>query len=89
MIQSQKMGDFEALKRRILKEKGFNTAMYIDNFLKRRSAVRLRATRSSTYGEYLRVLDANPQEYNNLINEMSINVTEFLRNPEAFKALTQ
>ena len=80
---------FTLLKRRILIDRGFDCEQYKENYLKRRLAVRMRVTGASDYLEYLNTLKKNPEEYTDLLNELTVNVTEFFRDPDVYKMLAQ
>lgn len=78
---------FLALQRRILKEKGLDLSQYREKCLKRRIDVRLRATGAQTYLEYMAVLKRDPSEYDRFLDDLTINVTRFFRDKEAFKVI--
>jgi len=78
---------FGLLKRRIFLDRGLDCEQYKENYLKRRIAVRLRATGSENYLDYLRVLRLDPEEYTRLMNELTINVTQFFRDPDVYNRL--
>ncbi|MDY6965002.1 MAG: protein-glutamate O-methyltransferase CheR [Halobacteriota archaeon] len=77
---------FEAVKKRIFEVRGLDTRQYKDSYIKRRLAVRMRANSVKSYSDYLRVLRSGEEEFNPLMNALTINVTEFFRNPETYKA---
>jgi chemotaxis methyl-accepting protein methylase len=79
--------EFDALTAKITRERGFGCASYKDKCLKRRIAVRMRARGVHTYRDYARVLDADAHEYDRLLDALTINVTRFFRNPEAWDAV--
>ncbi|MEM0449575.1 MAG: protein-glutamate O-methyltransferase CheR [Methanomassiliicoccales archaeon] len=79
--------DFLELKRKILKECGLDCSQYKDSYLSRRFAIRMRARGASCYKDYLSILERNPEEYDALLNDLTINVTQFFRDPPVFKAL--
>ena len=62
-------------------------SQYKENCLKRRIDVRLRASGVQTYLEYLAVLKRDPSEYDRLLDDLTINVTQFFRDTETFKAI--
>ena len=73
---------------RIYEERGFDFRQYKESSLRRRIERRLRATKTVSYEEYLKVLDKDPGEYKKLIDDLTIKVTEFFRDPEAWEVLS-
>lgn len=57
--------------------------------LKRRLAVRMRATGVHSYSAYAEVLRQSPKEFDLLLDALTINVTKFFRNPESYEVLKQ
>ncbi len=80
---------FLMLKRRIFADRGLDCEQYKENYLKRRIAVRLRATGCSDYTQYLTFLKKNPDEYTALLNELTINVTQFFRDRDVYGRLRE
>lgn len=80
---------FLALKKKILKDKHLDCNQYKDPYLMRRFNVRMRATGAKTYDDYIHVLTKTPEEYENLLSEITINVTQFFRDTHVFKALRE
>ena len=78
---------FNALTAKISRERGFGCASYKEKCLRRRIAVRMRAKGVHTYGEYARVLDTDPAEYERLLDTLTINVTKLFRNWESYAAI--
>ncbi|MBI5805201.1 protein-glutamate O-methyltransferase CheR [candidate division TA06 bacterium] len=76
------------LAKMINADTGFDILQYKERPLKRRLAVRLRACQLSTYPEYARRLAQDKSEYPKLLDALTINVTNFYRNPETFKAIS-
>jgi chemotaxis protein methyltransferase CheR len=76
--------DFLLLKRRIVKDTSLDIHQYKNNYLKRRIDVRMRAKNAKNYIEYYRILTREPWEYNNLLKDLTINVTQFFRDPEVY-----
>jgi len=68
-------------------EKGIDFTQYKEKSLLRRLQSRLHKHEITSYDEYIKVLEHKPAEYNELINALTINVTEFFRNPESFEAI--
>lgn len=79
--------DFELLKRIIIGNTGFNCEHYKEAHLRRRINVRIRATNSESYVAYLKLLKRDPREYELLVDTLTVNVSEFFRNPETFKII--
>ncbi len=79
--------DLELLKRAIKKNLGFNCEQYKGSHFRRRINVRVRATNSSSYAEYLKILKKDRDEYRNLIEALTVNVSEFFRNPETYTVI--
>ncbi|MDY6931072.1 MAG: protein-glutamate O-methyltransferase CheR [Halobacteriota archaeon] len=78
---------FDAIKRRIFEVRGLDTRQYKDSYIKRRLAVRMRANSAETYMDYLQILKKKTEEFNPLMDSLTINVTEFFRNPETYQAV--
>ena len=57
---------------------------YKDKCIKRRIAVRVRANGCKTAEEYVDLLNTRTSELENLLKTLTINVTQFFRNPFAF-----
>lgn len=78
---------FELLKRVISGNTGFNCEHYKEAHFRRRINVRVRATNSESYGAYLKLLKKDPQEYEFLVDTLTVNVSEFFRNSETFRII--
>lgn len=78
--------EFENLKTIIKQKIGFNCNEYKQSHLKRRLTTRLRANKSGSYKEYAQILLSSAAEMEKLRDALTINVTEFFRNPEAYEA---
>jgi chemotaxis protein methyltransferase CheR len=72
------------LAKKINADTGFDITQYKERPLKRRLAVRLRACQLSSYREYAEKLAQDQSEYLKLLDALTINVTNFYRNPETF-----
>ncbi|NOZ59013.1 MAG: protein-glutamate O-methyltransferase CheR [Euryarchaeota archaeon] len=75
---------FPLLRRRIKEIINFNSDYYEEKHLRRRVAIRMRALDMSSYREYLKLLERSPEERERLMRVLTVNVTEFFRNPETF-----
>jgi chemotaxis methyl-accepting protein methylase len=78
---------FAAFTRELSVRTGVALDAYKPKCLARRVAVRMRACAVHTYDGYLDVLDRTPAELGRLHAALTINVTRFFRNPEAWAAL--
>jgi chemotaxis methyl-accepting protein methylase len=67
--------------------KGLDLSSYRANFLYRRLRLRIFSTKTKDYLGYITLLKNNPQEYNAFLDALSINVTEFFRDPDVFEAV--
>jgi chemotaxis methyl-accepting protein methylase len=76
--------EFLDLTRKISREVGISLDAYKDKCLRRRIAVRMRASGVHSYIEYQALLDRDPQEYERLKDAITINVTRFYRNAETW-----
>ena len=77
----------EVLKRKMQRDLGINCCQYKASYIKRRIQVRMRATGSANYGDYLRVLKNEPDEYHSLLDDLTINVTGFFRDKDVYMML--
>jgi chemotaxis protein methyltransferase CheR len=80
----EELQDFEKLKDLIFRTRGLDVNQYKENYLKRRLAVRMRALQLGTYGAYIKWLETYTDEFNILLDKLTINVTQFFRDPEIF-----
>ena len=76
------------LIRRILKNvKGFNIDIYKEKCIRRRIAIRIRATHCATDEEYGELLQNSGEELDLLLRVLTIHVSQFFRNPQTFTKL--
>ncbi len=78
---------FDLLSSKITRETSFRCASYKDKCLRRRIAVRMRARGAPSFLAYARILDADRQEYERLLDALTVNVTKFFRNRTTFETL--
>jgi chemotaxis protein methyltransferase CheR len=78
---------YEKVKRMIGEKAGLNCSGYRDEYLKRRFEIRLRATGSDTYARYIIYLNKHPEEFTNLLNDLTINYTTFFRDSDVYEYL--
>jgi chemotaxis protein methyltransferase CheR len=80
---------FRSLTEKITADRGFGCASYKERCLRRRIAVRMRATGVHTYADYVRILDADRGEYERLLDALTINVTKLFRNWDTYDAIAR
>ncbi|MFB6179792.1 MAG: protein-glutamate O-methyltransferase CheR [Halorientalis sp.] len=78
---------FERLLEYIETDVGFETGFYNDAYLDRRITARMRRTDADSYQAYLRQLQRDDDEPDQLLDSLSINVTGFFRNPDAWEGI--
>ena len=74
---------------KIYRERGFDFREYRKTTLTRRMGRRIRATGAASYEEYADILGRRPDEYTRLFDDLTINVTSFFRDEQAFTALKE
>ena len=80
---------FTTLLEYVETELSFATSHYNERYLDRRVSSRMRRTGLETYAEYFERLRADPDEQAALLDSMSINVTEFFRNPDVWDGIRE
>ncbi|MCX8151000.1 MAG: protein-glutamate O-methyltransferase CheR [Candidatus Bathyarchaeota archaeon] len=75
---------FQKLKKMLFENVGLNCDGYRDEYLRRRFDVRLKATGSQNYSKYIIYLKKNPGEYQQLLNDLTINYTMFMRDNDVY-----
>ncbi len=78
--------DLDKLRHGIYEILGFRADNYEIKHFKRRIHARMGITKSPTYLDYLEHLNRSAEERRRLKSALTINVTEFFRNPEVYKA---
>jgi len=73
----------------IERELDFESGFYNEAYLDRRINARMRRTDADDYRSYLRLLERDADEQAALLDSLSINVTGFFRNPEAWESLRE
>jgi len=82
--RGQGFGDLLAF---IESELDFESGYYNDAYLDRRITARMRRTGTDSFAEYETLLERDDEERVALLDSLSINVTGFFRNPEAWESL--
>jgi chemotaxis methyl-accepting protein methylase len=81
--------ELRALLDKIYQDRGFDFRQYREKSLRRRLERRLYATKAGSYREYMALLDRDSDEYGKLLDVLTINVSEFFRDPGAFAILSE
>jgi len=79
--------DFEALLDYIQGNRGVDFRGYKRTSLRRRITLRMAAVEVESFGAYQSRLEADPGEFESLLNTVLINVTSFFRDAEAWEVL--
>ncbi|MCD6406591.1 protein-glutamate O-methyltransferase CheR [Candidatus Aerophobetes bacterium] len=79
--------DYEFLKKRLLKKSGINLDAYKPRQMRRRIKELSKKMGFSTLREYWRFLEKNPADYRKFLDYITINFSEFFRDPDQFKEL--
>jgi chemotaxis protein methyltransferase CheR len=78
-------GDIGRLLAKVADERDLDLTQYRSAYVERRIAARLRALNLHTYRQYAKLLDSSPEEYAKLLDALTINVTEFFRDPPVYQ----
>lgn len=78
---------FEKVKKMVHEHSGLDCSGYRDEYLRRRFQIRLRVTGASTFAKYIGYLRNNPGEFQNLLNDLTINYTMFFRDFDVYSYL--
>ncbi len=78
---------FDMIGRMLKSLRGFNIAIYKDKCIRRRIAIRIRATRCLSAEEYCQLLVENEAEVDHLLKVLTIHVSQFYRNQSTFEKL--
>jgi len=78
-------GNLARLLDKVHAELGLDMAQYRPRYVERRLSSRLHALKLHTYQQYAVYLDQHPDEYSKLLDTLTINVTQFFRDPSVFE----
>lgn len=79
--------DYEGFKAEVYKLTDINLSYYKEKQMKRRIDSLIKKNGYELYKEYINVLQSDQVMYNEFINYLTINVSEFYRNPEQWEVL--
>jgi chemotaxis methyl-accepting protein methylase len=88
-VETQDTENFNLLLEKVFQEGGYDFRNYRTGTISRRLARRLYVTGAGTYPEYMCFLDAHPEEYQKLADDLTIKVSGFFRSQRAFQQLTE
>jgi chemotaxis protein methyltransferase CheR len=80
---------FEGLRTLVLEAGGIDLYLYKDKCVLRRITVRQRSCGAPTLWAYLRVVSRDPAERSRLVKALTIQVSQFFRNPTTFRAIQE
>jgi chemotaxis protein methyltransferase CheR len=78
-------GSLERLLAKVMSDRGLDLGQFRARYVERRVNVRLNALGLTTYRQYAAYLDAHPEEYARLLDTLTINVTQFFRDPDVYQ----
>lgn len=81
------MMDYEGFKVEILRLTGINLSCYKEKQMKRRLDSLIKKNNFDLYEDYVRALKVDKNLYHEFINYITINVSEFYRNPDQWEVL--
>lgn len=81
--------DFEALLGHIQETRSLDFRGYKRTSLRRRITLRMEAVGADSFAAYRAILEAQPSEFEDLLNTVLINVTSFFRDEEAWASLKE
>ncbi|HTB23302.1 MAG TPA: protein-glutamate O-methyltransferase CheR [bacterium] len=79
--------EFEALTPRLARLTGWDLGRFKENYLRRRVDGRRRALGAGSWEAYAEALASDPDELGRLKERLTVHVTEFLRDPDLWRAL--
>lgn len=79
--------NYEGFKQKILKLTGIDLSSYKERQMRRRIDSLIRRNNYDDYDEYYKALTLNSKLYDEFINYLTINVSEFYRNPSQWETL--
>lgn len=81
------MGDYEIFKQKVFQLTGIDLSSYKERQMKRRIDSLITKSKISSYDEYVQVLRQDKDKLEEFVAYLTINVSEFYRNPEQWKML--
>lgn len=81
--------DYTQFKEQFLRLSGIDLNAYKENQMKRRIDAMIRKHQCRAYDEFLELIKKDKDHYEEFINYLTINVSEFFRNPTQWRTLEQ
>ncbi len=81
------MEGYEAFKAKVLKKTHLDLSLYKEKQMKRRIISLIRRNQKDSFDAYFRMIDSDEEAFNEFINYLTINVSEFYRNPNQWEVL--
>lgn len=81
--------DYEFFMNEVTKLSGIDLTAYKQNQMKRRIDALITKHKIPDYAAYIKVLKTDKERYNEFLDYITINVSEFYRNPEQWRYLAQ
>jgi len=88
MVTESGISALDSLLDKVYRDTGFDFREYKRGTITRRLERRLHATGAKTYPDYMQFLDVHQEEYESLIDYLTINVSGFFRNPYTFQQIS-
>ncbi len=90
VMEGAKMSyDYEGFKKEVLKLTKIDLNAYKEKQMKRRIDTLIAKTGAKEYAEYVKLISTDKKRFDEFVNYLTINVSEFYRNPEQWKILDQ
>ena len=89
MVAGGDTTSLDSVLEKVHRDGGHDFRNYKRGTMTRRLERRLRATGVRTYPEYMQFLDAHPEEYQRLIDYLTIPVSSFFRSPYTFQQVAE
>ncbi|MFH1063324.1 MAG: protein-glutamate O-methyltransferase CheR [Candidatus Omnitrophota bacterium] len=86
-LPKEELRAFNKIINNIYRLHGVDFRQYRSKCLRRRIVVGMHDARVNSFVDYLNFLIKHPDEYDSLLDRITINVSEFFRNPETFSAV--
>lgn len=80
---------YELFLEKLRKRKGLDLTGYKRPQMERRINSLMRSVKCDSYDDYLDLMDKEPQHWRKFIDTLTINVSEFYRNPPQWEVLQQ